>query len=168
MSWVRRMGWLPPCHCRGNGPLQQSPTKTALVQNRDPAWIPAQKDFLGQESNTKCAESPRLQSRGLGSGLPWPFVPAGRVSCGLCSLGRGPRQRHQGQGRALRSFQQPRSQLSKEQKITPITTHQILKMENHTLGKMWAATMIGKIELIIFMWEIHPNPIFKKSITLLN
>lgn len=132
MSWVRRMGWLPPCQYRGNSPLQESPTKTALVQKRDTAWIPARKNFLGQKNNTKCAESLRLWSSGLRSGQPqalrasrvgelWPLLP-----------GPGPGQRHQGQGRALRSFGQPCSQLSKEEKITPITTQQMLKMENHT------------------------------------
>ena len=109
------------------------------------------KELSGQKSNTKCAESLRLWSSGLGSGQPqalrasrtgelWPLLPE-----------PGPGQRHQGQGRALRSFGQPCSQLSKEEKITPITTQQILKMENHTLGKMCAATTIGKIELIILM-----------------
>lgn len=108
-------------------------------------------NFLGQKSNTRCAESPQLRSSGLGSRQPWALCASRRVSCGLCSPGRGPGQRHQGQGRALRSFRQPCSLLSKEEKITPITTHQILKMENHTLGKMCVATMIGKIELIILM-----------------
>ena len=66
------------------------------------------------------------------------------VSCGLClgtrvsirdievTLDQVPSGNH-----GLRLF--------KEQKITPIMTHLILKMENHTLGKMFAAAMIGKL-----------------------
>ena len=70
------MEWLAPCHWSGNGPPSESPTKPALVQNRD-AYTSAQKNFLGQESNRESSElrwQHRLRSRGPGPGQPWPLL----------------------------------------------------------------------------------------------
>lgn len=133
MSWVRRVGWLPPCHCRGNGPLQESPDKDCLVQKRAPAWIPAFWTFWARRATQGVQRVHNYGAVGV-VGQPWALCASRRVSCGLC-LGPGSQSETSRAGRALRSFGQPCLCLQRREDHT-YNDYQILKMENHTLGKM--------------------------------